>query len=240
MPRTLKDFCQRACSQKNPQGPPRKKYGPHKSAVSVPSVSFSRDSTVYVPSVKFVVGPVLRFLYRPYFLFFNPPLATKVLPPPLTTPACVQMGASVGLPAAIPLLIRFYVRKHTRGGEKQKIIVMDSGPVLNIVDLSCGHPKPLDCFHCWLGKILGIPEYFTSLGQKHELQIRDIQGQSRAETWGLGKTWLKTCPNIQGMHGSPSGTDDAGQKPRFLNTPQAPHTQATPDCPISPETVDLR
>ena len=41
------------------------------------------------------------------------------------------MGASVGLPAAIPLLIRLYVRKHTRGGGKQKIIVMDSGPVLN-------------------------------------------------------------------------------------------------------------
>ena len=40
------------------------------------------------------------------------------------------MGASVGLPAAVPLLIRFYVRKHTRGGGKQKIIVMDSGPVL--------------------------------------------------------------------------------------------------------------
>ena len=70
MPRTLKDFCQRACSQKIRRAPLEKKYGPHKSAVSVPSVSFSRDSKVYVPSVKFVVGPVLRFLYRPYFLFF--------------------------------------------------------------------------------------------------------------------------------------------------------------------------
>ena len=77
MPRILKDFCQCACSQKIRRAPLEKKYGPHKSAVSVPSVSFSRDSTVYVPSVKFVVGPVLRFLYRPYFLFLNPPSPQK-------------------------------------------------------------------------------------------------------------------------------------------------------------------
>ena len=81
MPRTLKDFCQRARSQKIRRAPLEKKYGPHKSAVSVPSVSFSRDSTVSVPSVKFVVGLVLRFLYRPYFFFYPPPLPQKLYPP---------------------------------------------------------------------------------------------------------------------------------------------------------------
>ena len=82
MPRTLKDFCQGACSRKIRRAPLEKKYGPRKSAVSVPSVSFSRDSTVHAPSVKFVIGPVLRFLYFLCFLCFNPPLATKVLAPP--------------------------------------------------------------------------------------------------------------------------------------------------------------
>ena len=116
-PRTLKDFCQRACSQKIRRAPREKKNGPHKSAVSVPSVSFSRDSTVYVLSVKFVVSPVLRFLYRPYFFVFKPPLATKILPPPpLTTPACVQMGPS----CCSPFVDHVLSPKTHKGGEENK------------------------------------------------------------------------------------------------------------------------
>ena len=123
MPRALKDFCQCARSQKSAGPPLEKKYGPHKSAVSVASVSFSRDSTVSVPSVKFVIGQVLRFLYRPYFLFFNPPPCHKSSTPPPDNAGlyadgglCMQMGASVGLPAAVPLLIRVLGPKTHKGG----------------------------------------------------------------------------------------------------------------------------
>ena len=120
MPRTLKDFCQRACSQKIRRAPLEKKYGPHKSAVSVPSVSFSRDSTVYVPSVKFVVGPVLWFLYRPYFLFFNPPLATKVLAPPADNARLCPDGGLCRPSCCNPFVDQVLRPKTHKGGWKTK------------------------------------------------------------------------------------------------------------------------
>ena len=139
MPRTLKDFCQRTCSQKIRRAPLEKKYGPHKSAVSVPSVSFSRDSTVYVPSVKFVVGPVLRFLYRPYSLFLNPPLATKVLAPPADNARLCPDGGLCRPSCCSPFVDQVLCPKTHKGGGKQKIIVMDSGPVLR-----CTPRRPRD------------------------------------------------------------------------------------------------
>ena len=110
MPRTLKDFCQRACSQKLRRAPPRKK---------IQTAQVRGLRTVRICFVRFYGFRTVRkkLLWARFcgvctvrsFWHCNPgaPLAAKVLAPPLTTPACVQMGASVGLPAAIPLLIRF-------------------------------------------------------------------------------------------------------------------------------------
>ena len=101
----------RACSQQNSAGPPRKKVTDRTSLRSPYRPCLFR-AILRFPYHPMVIGPVLRFLYRPHFRLFStpppPPIATKVLapPPPLTMPACVQMGASVGLPAAVPLLIR--------------------------------------------------------------------------------------------------------------------------------------
>ena len=116
------------------RAPLEKKYGPHKSAVSVTSISFSRDSTVSVLSVKFVIGPVLRFLYRPYVLFFNPPpLAPKFYPPPADNAGLCPDEGLCRPSCCSPFVDQALGPRTHKGGVKTNIIVMDSGPVLKKV-----------------------------------------------------------------------------------------------------------
>ena len=88
--------------------------------VSVPSVSFSRDSTVYVPSVKFVVGPVLRFLYRPHFLFFNPPPCHKSSTPPADNARLCPDGGLCRPSCCNPFVDQVLRPKTHKGGWKTK------------------------------------------------------------------------------------------------------------------------
>ena len=82
MPRTLKDFCQRACSQKIRRAPLEKKIRTAQvCGLCTVRIFFARFCGLRTVR-KIVVGPVLRFLYRPYFLFFKPPPCHKSSSPP--------------------------------------------------------------------------------------------------------------------------------------------------------------
>ena len=88
MPRTLKDFRQRACSQKNPQGPPRKKIRTAQvcglRTVHMLFARFYGFRTVR----KLCYRPGSAVLYRPHFVSFKPsPLAS-----PADNARLCQMG----------------------------------------------------------------------------------------------------------------------------------------------------
>ena len=129
MPRTLKDFCERACSQ---QGPPRKK---------LQTAQVCSLRTVRIFFVRFYgFCPVHEICYRhssavsvpSAFSVFNPP------PPPVPqkfqrTPADnarLRLDGGLCRPSCCNPFVDQVLGSKTHKGVKQKIVAMDSGPVL--------------------------------------------------------------------------------------------------------------